>query len=341
MAVALHDISLKLRDMLLRHTNSYLDKSQITFRSPNEMSDKYLVSLFLYQVNENPDLRNTPPTYHRQDNTMQRPPMYLDLHYLISVNDKDPLNAFRIWQQILLVFHQSARFEYHNEPLSIVADNLSLEALQRLWQMMTTQSYKLSMSFLVTPLKIDSTETTPVYPVRSVKTYFGRKLFSTDIKHAEAVRLGEISTELLEIFADHGQILSGQLQTYLFREESPLLAQELEFAGPDFQPLSGTNRQILLRIFQERAIAVPNAILLKKDGNRIKSWVVALDLPSSDPVQGRRYQEMYSIIRAAQDGQQFLQFSYYEDGLIIDLATKHQYRLVADHEQAQVFIVAN
>lgn len=147
-----------------------LKGNSLVLCSPAEVTDEVSLSLFLYQVAENPHLRNQQP---REANPNQQgfSPLYLDLHYLLTTYSKAEvsgrsLEEHRILGKAMSIFHDNAVLRGptlqgglagHNEEFRISLNNLSLEDSHRLWSTFPNAQFRPSVSYLVTPVSLDST----------------------------------------------------------------------------------------------------------------------------------------------------------------------------------------
>lgn len=144
-----------------------LPPNSVSFDSPAEIqkSGKTGVSLFLYRVSENPDLKNQ-ENIPLDSKRIRRFPMTVDLSYLLT-----PFSQTREAEQIILakimqIFHdkptlsgtmlKSSLRETGTEKLRVLFDAIPLEQLNNLWGTFHETPYKLSLSYLVTPVVIPS-----------------------------------------------------------------------------------------------------------------------------------------------------------------------------------------
>lgn len=140
-----------------------------------------IISIFLYRVLENPELRNSP--MRRTPNGFQRQPMVLELCYLItpwgargndpsSTDAKAALEEHKMLGLILQALYDKAelsRSELYDDPahpapvwgpndsIQVVHDVLPIEDLYRIWDS-SELAYQLSATYRVRVLGLDSTE---------------------------------------------------------------------------------------------------------------------------------------------------------------------------------------
>jgi hypothetical protein len=144
-------------------------KPDITFKSPKEIKEDggttNKVSIFLYQVNENQYLKNEAPL-RIDDLNYQTPPMTLDLLYLITPYSEDKTQEKYIIGKVMQIFYDYAvlggtvlqgSLAGTDEEIRIIYNPISLDNLTNIWSAFQDVAYRLSVSFMVTPVKIDST----------------------------------------------------------------------------------------------------------------------------------------------------------------------------------------
>lgn len=126
--------------------------------------DKKL-SLFLYQVAENPFLKNQ-DMIKLNSGHLKHVPLTLDLFYLITPMTGDiEKNNILLGKVMQVLFdHATVRGSVLQgclagtaEELRVTLHAISLEDLLKLWEGFSEKAYKLSVCYQVTPAKIDST----------------------------------------------------------------------------------------------------------------------------------------------------------------------------------------
>lgn len=135
------------------------------FRSPMEEG----ISLFLYRIEINAGLRNT-PIRTGLDGISRRPPLPLDLYYLLTVWAKDVVKQQRIlgWAMRTLEdapilsagrlnhFGTETDVFHPNETIEIVYHSLSLQDLSNLWSGFK-DNLPMSVAYIARVIAIDST----------------------------------------------------------------------------------------------------------------------------------------------------------------------------------------
>jgi len=180
----INDISETLK-MLVENNISELPPNSVVFDSPADIqkSNKSGLSLFLYQISENPDLKNQDMQSH--DSKIQYPPMVIDLHYLLTPYAQTRPTEQIIISKLLRAFHdnsiiagtslKSSLKETDNAELRLVYHPIPLEQLNNLWGTFHETSYKLSLSYLVTPVRIPSDRVLETTRVISKESSFTTK----------------------------------------------------------------------------------------------------------------------------------------------------------------------
>lgn len=137
-------------------------KFSVTLKSlVEEMEDEDTqgINLFLYRISENAELRNQ-PFIRERNNSLRYPPLFLNLHYLITPYAKTQKDIHRIMTETMRVFH-----DYSEQDLSIgdktahqlriVLESLSIEDIFKIWRALN-RPYRLSVSYCVQVARIES-----------------------------------------------------------------------------------------------------------------------------------------------------------------------------------------
>lgn len=135
-------------------------------RTPAEMQtaspQQKGLSVWLYQIDRNEHLLNRPPERVAFD-LFRRPPVPLDLHYLITPIADDPINEQLMLGKVVQVFNDQALFpvtpadpELQDE-MRVTLENPGVDALSRIWTALD-QPHRLSISYLLQIVTIDSGE---------------------------------------------------------------------------------------------------------------------------------------------------------------------------------------
>jgi hypothetical protein len=143
-------------------------KPEVTFKSPKEIKDDggtaNTISLFLYQILENPHMNNE-EGIRVNDSQLQMPPLVLDLFYLVIPYSEDKTQEKYILGKVMQIFYDHAMLagtvlqgslSGSDEELRLVAQPLSLDDLTKIWSAFQEVAYRLSVAYLVTPVRVDS-----------------------------------------------------------------------------------------------------------------------------------------------------------------------------------------
>lgn len=140
----------------------------IGLASPVDKGDFYL-SLFLYTVRESGDNRRT-QMISRGTHEIQFPPMAVELGYLLTVQSPAELQSraldeHRILGRAMQVLYDNSvlrgsmtvgTLAEREEEVRIVLDPFTGESMMNMWNFADTP-YRLSLSYTVGPVQIDST----------------------------------------------------------------------------------------------------------------------------------------------------------------------------------------
>ncbi len=161
-------------------------ETDITSSPPPAQAAATQLSLFLYQVTENPYLKNRPMLPNGDPRVLRVAPLSLTLHYLMT-----PVATTVSTEHLLLgiamqIMYDHAVLETSAIPgvtwtapdeLHIVLDPIPLEDLTKIWEALNQQrAYKLSVVYKVTPVLIDSTRTVRTERVVQKETSYGQPL---------------------------------------------------------------------------------------------------------------------------------------------------------------------
>ncbi len=141
----------------------------ISLESPAEhqanSSDPSLLSVYLYRVTEDPYLKNR-ISVEGNGGTVRKPPMALDLYYLITPLLKAPRDQQIVLGKILQVFYDHSTLEgpdlvgslqTSGNVVRAVFNTVPLQEVSWVWQALETP-YRLSVTYTVRVTLLDSTE---------------------------------------------------------------------------------------------------------------------------------------------------------------------------------------
>lgn len=168
----LRDVSRTLVDLLKANLTDVQD--DIALASPKNPGTN-LLTLFLYKVTENPDLKNADRlVVPRPDGrvTERRAPLSLDAYYLLTAHAGEPtdhLEAHRALSRAMRVFYDNGILQGSllraDDPstgltaesiLRVTLNPITMEDMTRIWSVFPDTPYEISVSYLVTPVAIDS-----------------------------------------------------------------------------------------------------------------------------------------------------------------------------------------
>lgn len=125
------------------------------------------INLFLYKVDENGSLKNMDVPGRGHPAAFGRPPLSLDLHYLLTaygLSDEEQIgsqellaDAMRVLHDfpIILNPHLDVALRNEIEHVKLYLEPLSLEELSKIWSALT-KPMRLSVSYLVTVVQIEN-----------------------------------------------------------------------------------------------------------------------------------------------------------------------------------------
>ena len=160
------DITDTLVGLLRANMSDLIASDHISARSPADVTTEDLpqLSLFLYQVAENKQLKNQDPEFI--DETRQRyPPLALQLFYMLSAHARTPEAEFLLTGRAMQVFYDHSvisgsvlkgTLAGSGEELVVAINALSIDDLNKLWSLFGNKSYKLSVGYQVSTALIDS-----------------------------------------------------------------------------------------------------------------------------------------------------------------------------------------
>ncbi|MCF6155892.1 MAG: DUF4255 domain-containing protein [Candidatus Brocadia sp.] len=170
---AIADVGETLIRLLRDNMSDLIPPDSIVLLSPADVEGQNIrLTLFLYSVVENPHLKNQ--EMHEISPTQLRyPPLTLDLQYLLTTyastvipdRTERTLEEHRILGRAMRIFYDNAILSGSvlqgglagtDEELRITLNPVSLEDLTKLWTAFPNRSYRASVGYLVTPVRIDS-----------------------------------------------------------------------------------------------------------------------------------------------------------------------------------------
>lgn len=165
----LRDMNDTLKTLFLSHIRDLEGDDAVIFDSPGNIIDDQpvdpILSVFLYFINPNTFLRNAEPEPVNLDQ-LRYPPVTLDLHYIFTPYAKDRAKELIIMENVIQTLHDNAVLrgdilqgnlaENGNDTIRITPQSLSIDELNKLWSVFPNKAYKLSLSYMATPIRIMS-----------------------------------------------------------------------------------------------------------------------------------------------------------------------------------------
>lgn len=159
----------------------------ISLESPAEHQadgeDKALLSVYLYRITEDPYMKNR-IAVEGNGGRVRKPPMALDLYYLITPLLKNPRDQQIVLGKVMQILYDRPTLEgpdlagtlgTSGENVRVLFNTVPLQEVSWVWQALETP-YRLSVSYTVRVTMLDSTEEAFQQRVLSVKnTYAGKK----------------------------------------------------------------------------------------------------------------------------------------------------------------------
>jgi hypothetical protein len=174
----IRDVSQTLLDLL----KNKLTDVNIDLRSPKDPASN-LLTLFLYKVLENPYLKNSDDIIDQttaSGSLVQRTkPLIVDLYYLLTAHSgSGVLEAHRALSRAMRVFYDNGiirgsllrtldpqRGLTADSLLRVTLNPITMEDMTRIWSVFPDTPYELSVTYLVTPVAIESETTLETAPV--------------------------------------------------------------------------------------------------------------------------------------------------------------------------------
>lgn len=168
----LRDIGITIKKILQNSIDELAAENSVIFDSPSDIgatsttaTPTDVLSAFLYQVGENTHLRNVEPS-PIGTGKMEYPPVTLDLYYLFTAYAQNRDTELMILGKLMQVFRyhavlrgdvlQGALQTTGNDEIRVVPNVLSLDELNKIWSLFPNKGLKLSLSYMLTPVRIPS-----------------------------------------------------------------------------------------------------------------------------------------------------------------------------------------
>ncbi|MCB0258569.1 MAG: DUF4255 domain-containing protein [Calditrichaeota bacterium] len=176
---AIADVSETLKKMLQEGLDSTFGVNQVivTLDSPKKIEEENntenkLLSVFLYKVLENSDLKNRPAAVSNS-NVKKPTPLSFDLYYMLTPYGADEDNKLKILGRAAQIMYDNAilqgsllqkKYSGTPEQLKISFTPLTQESIVQTWQALEA-SMRVAVYYLVTPVEIESLRADSLTPV--------------------------------------------------------------------------------------------------------------------------------------------------------------------------------
>jgi hypothetical protein len=150
-------------DEAFKKNTGLKSETQITLSSPDNLDDRYILSIFLYQILEDTYQKNQDPI-QIYPNRFRAPSLPLRLFYLIAPNSKDGLKDHILMGKVIEVFndHRILRPPYllgsvSGVELELIFSSLTIDDINKIWSVISkSKPYISSVYYEVARAKIDS-----------------------------------------------------------------------------------------------------------------------------------------------------------------------------------------
>jgi hypothetical protein len=165
--VVINDISSTLLNLLKADTSGLIAADHIALSSPSDIVEDTSprLGLFLYHIGENKHLKNQ--EMQAGDPGMSRyPPLPLNLFYLLTAYGQTRETEQQIIGRAMQIFYDHAviggsllqgSLAGTNEEIIVAFNPLPIEDMNKLWSMLGSKPYRLSVTYQVSTALIDST----------------------------------------------------------------------------------------------------------------------------------------------------------------------------------------
>lgn len=143
-------------------------KTDIRVDSISNMENSGQLTLFLYRVESNSQMRNHPRDLRNNGNNghiLVQPPLPLDLYYLVIPHTPTVEKDHVLLGKVIQTFYDHSvlddtdlrgSLKGSGQKLRIVPEPFDTEEINKLWALFKEHDYRLSVSYMLTPIKLDS-----------------------------------------------------------------------------------------------------------------------------------------------------------------------------------------
>jgi hypothetical protein len=181
----IHRVNVRLREVLLEgmtgEAAQYFDElDDIYVGSPLETAalQTKTLSVFLYQITEDPYMKNQPPVQGSGSARLRMPPMALRFHYLITPVLGDPEGNALVMGKVLETMYDFPSFTItdpvtqQTEEVRAIFETLTLGELAEVWEALR-EPYRLSVAYQLRVPRLESTRQMAATPVGQSSADFG------------------------------------------------------------------------------------------------------------------------------------------------------------------------
>jgi len=156
------------------------NEEAILLDSPSETAkdSSNRLSVFLYQITEDPYMKNAPMVQGGSANGQAFPPLAPDLHYLVTPFVPQPEGQHLLLGKVMQIFYDSAtltlqdRVTGQTEPVRLILNRLTLEEHTRIWDALR-EPYRLSIAYAVRVPRVASQRQRAPARVREHNDHYG------------------------------------------------------------------------------------------------------------------------------------------------------------------------
>lgn len=198
-----------LRRLLLDRMQEHAALTDVTTSSPDrdDTPDGPWVNLFLYRITENAELKNQDLPGRGGPLSLGRPPLSVNLHYLVTttgLDSADTRGAHRVLGDVMLTLHDhpiiakddpvlDPGLQQEVELLKITLEPLSAEELSNIWTA-TTAPYRLSVAYRVTVVQLESALPRQIPKPVGAPPEAGPRVYAVPLNRPQITTVGVIRT---------------------------------------------------------------------------------------------------------------------------------------------------
>lgn len=175
----LHDLTETLLALLRAGLAPLVTSTNVRTATPDDfknLGDAPTLTVFLYRVGVNAEMRNGPFRV-TTDGKRTRPPLPLEVSYLLTPWVKEPAGAYKVAGRVLQTLYDRAELApadllgdswSGDDTVQLILESLPLEDHLRLWDT-TELPYRMSLSYTARVIGLDPAEQIVVPPVLTAR----------------------------------------------------------------------------------------------------------------------------------------------------------------------------